>query len=266
MLAKFFIDRPIFASVLSIVITLAGALSAFQLSISQYPPVTPPTIQVDCAYPGSSSKIVAETIAAPIEQRVNGVERMLYMTSQSTSDGSYTLTVAFEPGTNLDLAQVMVQNRVNLALPELPDVVKATGVTTRKRSPEILLTVSINSPATAENPQGRYDQLYLSNYAVTRVKDELSRIEGISDVTVFGQRDYSMRVHVDPVKLSARGLTSLDVVNAVKQQNLQVSLGRLGDDDQTPTQIPMTVVGRRSPADGKTRGPDPRGLAGAGRS
>ena len=244
MLPKFFIDRPIFASVLSIVITLAGALSAFQLSISQYPPVTPPTIQVDCAYPGSSSKIVAETIAAPIEQRVNGVERMLYMTSQSTSDGSYTLTVAFEPGTNLDLAQVMVQNRVNLALPELPDVVKATGVTTRKRSPEILLTVSINSPATAENPQGRYDQLYLSNYAVTRVKDELSRIEGISDVTVFGQRDYSMRVHVDPVKLSARGLTSLDVVNAVKQQNLQVSLGRLGDDDQTPTQIPMTVVGR----------------------
>ena len=244
MLAKFFIDRPIFASVLSIVIALAGAISAFQLAISQYPPVTPPTIQVDCAYPGSSSKIVAETIAAPIEQRVNGVERMLYMTSQSTSDGSYTLTVAFEPGTNLDLAQVMVQNRVNLALPELPDVVKATGVTTRKRSPEILLTISINSPATADDPQGRYDQLFLSNYAVTRIKDELSRIQGISDVTVFGQRDYSMRVHVDPVKLSARGLTSLDVVNAVRQQNLQVSLGRLGDDDQTATSIPMTVVGR----------------------
>ena len=243
MLAKFFIDRPIFASVLSIVIALAGAISAFQLSISQYPPVTPPTIQVDCAYPGSSSKIVAETIAAPIEQRVNGVERMLYMTSQSTSDGSYTLTVAFEPGTNLDLAQVMVQNRVNLALPELPEVVRATGVTTRKRSPEILLTISVNSPATAEDPQGRYDQLYLSNYAVTRIKDELSRIAGISDVTVFGQRDYSLRVHVDPVKLSARGLTSLDVVAAVRQQNLQVSLGRLGD-DASATSIPMTVVGR----------------------
>jgi len=236
---RFFIDRPIFAGVLAIVLTLAGGLAAFALPISQFPPVTPPTIQVDCSYPGSSAKIVAETIAAPIEQRVNGVERMLYMTSQSTSDGSYTLTIAFEPGTNLDMAQVMVQNRVNLALPELPDVVRATGVTTRKRSPEILLTISLNSP------DGTYDQLYLSNYAVTRIKDDISRIEGISDVTVFGQRDYAMRLYVDPVKLAARGLTSLDVVKAVQEQNVPVALGNLGGDDDA-TQIPLTILGRLS--------------------
>jgi hydrophobe/amphiphile efflux-1 (HAE1) family protein len=237
MLPRFFMDRPIFAAVLSILITLCGALTAFTLPISQYPPVTPPTIQVDCAYPGSSSKIVSETIAAPIEQRVNGVERMLYMTSQSTADGSYTLTIAFEPGTNLDMAQVMVQNRVNLALPELPEVVRATGVTTRKRSPEILLTISVNSP------DGRYDQLYLSNYALTHIKDDLSRIEGISDVTIFGQRDYSMRIHLDPNRLTSRGLTALDVVNSVRAQNLQVSLGQLGG-PETPTSIPLTIVGR----------------------
>ena len=241
MLPKFFIDRPIFASVISILITLAGGLAAFTLPISQFPPVTPPTIQVDCNYPGASSKIVSETIAAPIEQRVNGVERMLYMASQCTSDGSYTLTITFETGTNLDLAQVLVQNRVNLALPELPDVVRATGVTTRKRSPEILLTISMNCP------DERYDQLYLSNYAVTHVKDELARIEGISDVTVFGQRDYSMRIAVDPDRLNARGLTALDVVAAIRGQNLQVALGQLGSDDGGvggAKQIPMTIVGR----------------------
>ncbi|MGL6075592.1 MAG: efflux RND transporter permease subunit [Fimbriiglobus sp.] len=236
MLPRYFLDRPIFASVISIVITLAGALAAFTLPISQFPPVTPPTIQVDCAYPGSNARIVSETIAAPIEQRVNGVERMLYMNSQSTSDGSYTLTIAFEPGTNLDVAQVMVQNRVNLAVPELPDVVRATGVATRKRSPEILLTISINSP------DDRYDQLYLSNYALAHIKETLSRIEGISDVTIFGQRDYSMRVYLDPIRLAARDLTSLDVVKAIREQNLQVALGRIGAEEST--QIPMTITGR----------------------
>ena len=143
-MVRFFIDRPIFATVLSLAITLAGALAVGTLPLSQYPPVTPPTIQVDCNYPGASAQVVAEAIAAPVEQQVNGVEKMLYMTSQCTSDGSYTLTVTFDIGTDLNMAQVLVQNRVNLALPNLPDVVRATGVTTRKRSPEILMTVSLN--------------------------------------------------------------------------------------------------------------------------
>jgi multidrug efflux pump len=235
--AAFFIDRPILATVLSLVVLLAGGLAVGTLPLAQYPQVTPPTIQVDCNYPGASARVVAETLAAPIEQRVNGVEGMLYMTSQATSDGSYTLTVTFDIGTDLDIAQVLVQNRVNLALPELPEVVRATGVTTRKRSPELTLTVSLNSPS------GRYDQLYLSNYAVTRLKDPLQRIEGVADVTIFGQRDYAMRLWLDPDKLEARGLTALDVVKAVQGQNQQVSLGRVGSAGGA-TQVPLTVVGR----------------------
>lgn len=243
MFVRFFIDRPIFASVLSILFTLAGLLAAPSLPLSQYPPVTPPTIQVDCNYPGASAKVVSETIASPIEQQVNGVERMLYMTSQCTSDGSYTLTVTFEIGTDLNLAQILVQNRVNLALPNLPDVVRATGVTTRKRSPEILLTVSLNSP------DNSYDQLYLSNYAVTRLKDELSRIPGISDVTVFGQRDYAMRVWVNPEKLAARNLSANDVVNALREQNVQVAAGQIGqppNGNNQPVQITLSTLGRLS--------------------
>ncbi|MFO0863909.1 MAG: efflux RND transporter permease subunit [Gemmataceae bacterium] len=220
-MVRFFIDRPIFATVLSLAITLAGALAVGTLPLSQYPPVTPPTIQVDCNYPGASAQVVAEAIAAPVEQQVNGVEKMLYMTSQCTSDGSYTLTVTFDIGTDLNMAQVLVQNRVNLALPNLPDVVRATGVTTRKRSPEILMTVSLNSPS------GKYNQLYLSNYALTRMKDDLSRLPGISDVTLFGQRDFSMRVWVDPDKLAARSLTALDVVRAIREQNAQVAAGQI---------------------------------------
>lgn len=241
MFVRFFIDRPIFASVLSIVITLAGALAVRELPLSQYPPVTPPTIQVDCAYPGASAQVVAESIAAPIEQQVNGVERMLYMTSQCTSDGSYTLTVTFEIGTDLNLAQVLVQNRVSLASPNLPDVVRATGVTTRKRSPEILLTVSLHSP------NGTYDQLYLSNYALSQIKDELSRVEGISDVTLFGQRDYSMRLWIDPEKLAARNLTPIDVMNAIREQNAQVAAGQIGQPptlDGGPVQLTLTTLGR----------------------
>lgn len=242
MFVRFFIDRPIFASVLSIVVTLAGLLAAPTLPLSQYPPVTPPTIQVDCNYPGASAKVVSETIASPIEQQVNGVERMLYMTSQCTSDGSYTLTVTFEIGTDLNLAQILVQNRVNLALPNLPDVVRATGVTTRKRSPEILMTVAMNSP------NGAYDQLFLSNYAVTRVKDELSRIPGISDVTVFGQRDYAMRIWINPEKLASRNLSANDIVNALREQNLQIAAGQVGqsngDSLGEPLQITLTAIGR----------------------
>src|SRR6202011_3806686 len=216
------INRPIFASVLSIVITLAGAVAALTLPVAQYPQITPPSIMVQCNYPGADANVVADSVAAPIEQQVNGVEGMLYMVSQSNNDGSYNLTVTFKPGVNLNLAQVLVQNRVNLAVPLLPDVVKQTGVTTRKRSPDILLIVSVNSP------DGRYDQLYLSNYATIQIKDELARVDGVGDVFLFGQQDYSMRIWVDPEKLSARNLTAGDVVAALRQQNTQVAAGQIG--------------------------------------
>ncbi|HZZ72414.1 MAG TPA: multidrug efflux RND transporter permease subunit [Pirellulales bacterium] len=241
MLSKFFIDRPIFAAVISIAITLAGAIAAFRLPIAQYPPIAPPTVQVDCNYPGASAEVVAETVAAPIEQQVNGVENMMYMASQSTSDGSYTLTVTFKPGSDLNVAQVLVQNRVSLAMPQLPDVVRQTGITTKKRSPDILLTVSLFCS------NSRYDQLYLSNYAFTRVRDELARLAGISEVLLFGQRDFSMRVWLDPDRLAGYGLTAGDVIDALSEQNYQVALGQIGQSPNEPNQalqIPMTVVGR----------------------
>lgn len=247
MFSRFFIDRPIFASVLSIVIVLAGGIAVFTLPVAPYPPVTPPTVQFDCNYPGASAQVVAQTVAAPIEQQVNGVENMMYMTSQCTSDGSYTLTVTFKTGMNLNLAQVLVQNRLALAMPQLPAVVRQTGLTTRKRSPDILLTVSINSPPTPEFPAGRYDQLYLSNYALMHLKDELSRLPGISEVIVFGQRDYSMRIWLDPDKLAVRGLAVSDVVAALREQNAAVALGQMGQPPATlgqPLQVPLTILGR----------------------
>lgn len=243
MISRFFIDRPIFAAVLSIIITLAGALAVQTLPVAMYPPITPPTVQVDCSYPGGSAEVVAESIATPIEQEVNGVEGMLYMSSQCTNDGSYSLTVAFEQGVNLNLAQVLVQNRVNLALPRLPDVVKQTGVRTRKKSPDILMTVNIFSPDL------RYDALYLSNYAYTMVKEEIARVPGVGDISIMGQRDYSMRVWVDPQRVASLGLTAGDIGRAIREQNREVAAGSLG---QQPIangqvhQIPFATLGRLS--------------------
>ena len=247
MLARFFIDRPVFAIVISLVIVFAGITAYFTLPIAQYPEITPPTVEVSCSYPGASAKVVQETIAAPIEQEVNGVEKMLYMSSQSTNDGGYKLSVTFELGTNLDMAQVLVQNRVALALPKLPDVVKTTGVSTKKKSPSILLVVNLYSDVDESTGQPKYSQLFLSNYATIQMRDDLLRIKGVGDVTYLGQQDYSMRAWLDPEKMASRNLTAGDVVNALKEQNIQVAAGRVG---QPPApkgidfQYTLTTLGR----------------------
>ncbi|MBM4072506.1 MAG: efflux RND transporter permease subunit [Planctomycetes bacterium] len=241
MFSRFFIDRPIFAAVLSIAITLGGALSLFTLPIAQFPRVTPPTVQVSCNYPGASARDVAGAVAAPIEQFVNGVEGMMFMSSSCTNDGSYSLTVTFHQGINIDMAQVLVQNRVNLAIPMLPDVIKATGVATRKRPPDILMGLAMTSPG------GRYSQLYLSNFALRQVRDELLRMPGVADVMLFGQRDFSMRVWLDPARLAARSLSAGDVVRAIREQNSQLASGSVGQppvDTGQEMQITLDVLGR----------------------
>ena len=241
MISRFFIDRPIFASVLSVIITLTGAIFVWTLPITQYPDITPPTIQVSCIYPGASSTVVAETVASPIEQQVTGVENMLYMSSQCTNDGGYNLTVTFDVGTDLDMAQVLVQNRVNLALPSLPSEVKQTGVSVKKRSPSILLVVNLISP------NGSRDQLFLSNYATIRLRDELAQIPGVGDLSFLGQLDYSMRVWLDPNRMANLELTAADVAAALREQNVQVAAGALGR-APTPTgqafQYTLTTLGR----------------------
>ena len=243
MLSRFFIDRPIFASVLSIVITLAGGVSIWTLPLAQFPQVSPPTVTVSCTYPGASAKDVAEAVAAPIEQQVNGVEGMMYMSSACTNDGQYNLTVTFFNEVDVNMAQVLVQNRVGLAIQQLPDVIKQTGVTTRKRSPDILMGVAIYSP------ERRYDQLYLSNYATLQIKDELARLDGVGDVFLFGQRDYSMRVWVNPEQLAARNLSAADVAQAIREQNMPVAAGAIGQqpapDDQM-LQVNLSTLGRLS--------------------
>jgi multidrug efflux pump len=227
-LARFFIDRPVFAWVISIVIVLVGLMSAVSLPIAQYPEITPPTIQVACQFPGANAQVVADTIAAPIEQQVNGVENMMYMSSQCNNDGSYSLTVTFKLGVNLDTAQVLVQNRVSQALPALPDVVKQTGVTVKKQSPSILLVVNLYSDVDPKTGRPYLDQLYLSNYATINLKDALARVDGVGDVLEFGQQDYSMRVWLDPDKLSSRNLTAGDVIKSLREQNVQVAAGQIG--------------------------------------
>ncbi len=221
-LAQFFISRPIFAGVLSSIILIAGVIALPNLPISEYPEVVPPTVVVKASYPGANPEVIADTVASPLEQSINGVENMLYQSSQATADGVMTLTITFKLGSDVDKAQVQVQNRVAQALPKLPEEVQRLGVTTNKASPDLTMVVHLVSPAK------RYDMLYLSNFATLRVKDELARLDGVGDVQIFGAGNYSMRVWLDPDKVASRNLTAGDVVKAIREQNVQVAAGALG--------------------------------------
>ena len=220
-LSHFFIDRPIFATVLSVLIVIIGVIARATLPIAEYPEIAPPTVSITATYPGASAQVVAETVATPIEQEVNGVENMLYISSQATGDGRLTISVVFKPGTNIDQAQVFVQNRVAVAQPRLPDDVQRLGIVVRKASPDLMMVVHMISPDNSR------DQQYISNYATLYVKDVLTRVDGVGDVNIFGARDYSMRVWLDPAKVAARGLTAGEVVSALRAANLQVAAGAI---------------------------------------
>src|SRR5215470_2151575 len=245
-ISHFFIDRPIFASVVSIVFVILGGVAFFRLPVAQYPEIAPPTITVSGQYPGASADIVASTVVTPIEQQINGVENMIYMSSNSTADGRFSIDVSFDLGTNLDIAQVQVQNRVAIAQPRLPGDVRNIGVTVTKKSPDLMMVVHLYSP-----DQSR-DTLFISNYATLSVTDILTRIDGVGSITVFGSRDYAMRIWVDPDRLQTVGLTATDVVLALQGQNVQVASGVL---DQPPTpkqgafQIAVQTLGRLANAD-----------------
>src|SRR5712692_4284523 len=247
MLARFFIDRPVLAWVISLVIVLLGCIAAALLPIAEYPEISPPTVRVTASYPGANARVVADTVAAPIEQQVVGVEQTLYMSSQSGNDGSYTLDVTFVLGTDVNMAQVLVQNRVAIAVPTLPDVVKAIGVTTKKRSPDILLAINLYSDDNPETGRSYYDALYLSNYATIQLKDAMARLEGVGDVLILGAQDYSMRVWLDPDKLQSRNLTADDVIRVLREQNVQVAAGQIGQ-PPVPTgqdfQYTLSTLGR----------------------
>ncbi len=239
---RFFVDRPIFAVVLSVLMLIAGGLTLLKLPLSEYPQVTPPTVQVTASYPGANPEVIAETVAAPLEQVINGVENMLYMSSQAATDGRMTLTVTFQQGTDPDMAQIQVQNRVSRALPRLPQEVQRIGVVTQKTSPDILMVVHLVSP------DDRYDPLYLSNFATLQVRDQLARLSGVGDVLVWGAGEYSMRIWLDPAKVAARGLTASDVVAAIQEQNAQVAAGSVGQQPEASAafQITVNTLGRLS--------------------
>src|ERR1700727_2819226 len=238
MISKFFIERPVLSNVIAILMILIGGVALFSLAVAQYPDVVPPTVQVTTRYPGASAKTVIDTVALPIEQQVNGVEDMLYMQSYSASDGTYTLTVTFKIGTDLNFAQVLVQNRVASALSSLPQSVQSKGVTVQKKSTAILLFVTLTSP------NATYDSLFLSNYATINIRDELSRLPGVGNVTVFGAGQYSMRVWLDPNKLQVRGLMPQDVIQAIQQQSPPGQVGAPPPPPGQAFQITLNVNGR----------------------
>ena len=245
-IAQFFVDRPIMAAVLSLIFVIAGSIAVFKLPIAEYPEVVPPTVVVHASYPGANPEVIAETVATPLEEQINGVEGMLYTSSQATSDGTMTLTVTFALGTDLNNAQVEVQNRVAQALPKLPEEVQRLGVTTQKSSPDLTMVVHLTSP------DKRYDMLYLSNYARLHVKDLLARLDGVGDVQIFGAGEYSMRVWLDPQKLAQRNMTTGDVVHAIQEQNVAVAAGALNAPPvpgNTDFQLNINTQGRLSTVD-----------------
>ncbi|HEV7226570.1 MAG TPA: multidrug efflux RND transporter permease subunit [Pirellulales bacterium] len=241
MISHFFIDRPIFASVLSIVFVIAGGVAAFTLPVAQYPEVAPPTVLVTAFYPGANAETVRDTVAAPIEQQVSGVENMMYMSSQCTNDGMYSLTIAFKLGMSSDMAQVLVQNRVSLAQPVIPPLVQREGISVKKMSPSTMMIVNLVSP------DRLYDDIFLSNYATIQIKDELGRLPGVANVSYMGQRDYSMRAWLDPEKLASLDIAAADVVAALEEQNIQVAAGQIGQ-PPVPTgqqfQLTINTLGR----------------------
>src|SRR5712691_11117972 len=219
--SHFFIDRPIFACVLSIVFVILGAVAYARLPVAQYPEIAPPIIKVPGQYPGASADVVASTVVAPIEEQINGVENMLYLSSNSTADGRFTISVSFDLGTNLDIAHFQVQNRVAIAQPRLPADVRLVGVTVTKSSPDLMMVVHLYSPDKSR------DTLFISNYATLEIKDALTRVDGVGSITVFGSRDYSMRIWLDPNRLQSLGMTANDVTQALQGQNVQVAGGVL---------------------------------------
>ena len=243
MISRFFIDRPVFANVIAVVTILLGVVALYRLPVERYPAITPPTVVVSAGYPGADAKVVADTVAAPIEQQVNGVENMMYMSSTSSADGTYSLTITFEIGTNLADAQVLVQNRVAIAEPSLPEEVRRQGVSVKKQSSNIILAISLTSPSK------KYDGLFLSNYATLRLRDELSRVDGVGEVMVRGVGAYAMRIWLDPDRLASHQLTTQDVTAALSRQNVQVAAGQIGQPpspDGQRFQMTVTTLGRLS--------------------